>query len=153
MPTTAAIRTPRVNIREYVSLPSRVMCQPQEKTSRAPGRAWSSTACAVPDAYCRTPQGTRTVSTPSQPSTARRTTSGSSVGPGTTVIRSLNAASFGTLRSRHTPTTSYPRSSASRTMYCPSFPEAPMTQTLLTRSVLMARSPFAGMTTLWCKAR
>lgn len=95
-----------MNSREYWSLPSRVMCQPQEKTRRAPGRAWSSTACAVPDEYCRTPQGTRTVNTPSHPATARRITSGSFVSPGTTVIRPSNAASFGTLRSRHTPTTS-----------------------------------------------
>jgi hypothetical protein len=37
------------------------------------------------------------------------------------------------LCSRHTPTTSYPRSSACCTMYCPSFPEAPTMQTLIAR--------------------
>src|SRR5512132_3729532 len=55
----------------YTSWPSRVMCQPHEKTRRAPGGAWSSTACAVPVAYPWTPRGTSTTSTPSQPASAR----------------------------------------------------------------------------------
>src|SRR4029077_3603555 len=45
-----------------------------------------------------------------------------------------NASSFPTLRSRHTPTTSQPRSSARCTMYFPSFPEAPTIQTFITRT-------------------
>ena len=47
-----------------------------------------------------------------------------------TVMRPVNASSFSTLSSRQTPTTSWPRSSACWTMYCPSFPEAPTMQTL-----------------------
>lgn len=45
-----ALTTP-LNVREYTSWPSRVMCHPHENTRRAPGRAWSSTAWAVPDEY------------------------------------------------------------------------------------------------------
>src|ERR671919_1305273 len=70
------------------------MCQPHEKTSRAPGGAWSSTACAVPVEYPWTPHGTSTTSTPSQPATTRLITSGSSVAPGTTLMRPSNSASF-----------------------------------------------------------
>src|SRR4051812_10355996 len=60
-------------------------------------------------------------------------TSRSSVAPGTMLIRPSNSASLPTLLSRHTATTSYPRSSACRTMYLPSFPDAPTTQILMTR--------------------
>ncbi len=81
------------------------MCQPQENTSLAPAGAWSSTAWAVPEEYCCTPQGASTVSTPSQPSTARAMTPRSLVAPGITVIRPRNSSSLGTLFSRHTPTT------------------------------------------------
>jgi hypothetical protein len=52
------------------------------------------------------PKGASTVSTPSQPATARRMTSRSLVMPGTTVTRSAKRASFSTLCSRQTPTTS-----------------------------------------------
>jgi hypothetical protein len=82
------------------------MCQPHEKTSRAPGSAWSSTAWAVPVEYCRTPQGTSTVRTPSQPATALRIASRSLVAPETMAMRPLNASSLATLCSRQTPTTS-----------------------------------------------
>ena len=52
--TSARATTPTtfksaLNLQEYASWPSRVICHPQEKTRRAPGGAWSSTACAVPD--------------------------------------------------------------------------------------------------------
>src|SRR2546423_2275417 len=60
-------------------------------------------------------------------------TSRSSVAPGTILIRPSNSASLPTLLSRHTATTSYPRSSACWTMYLPSFPDAPTTQILMTR--------------------
>src|SRR4051794_19782197 len=60
-------------------------------------------------------------------------TSRSSVAPGTRLIRPSNSASLPTLLSRHTATTSYPRSSACWTMYFPSFPDAPTTQILMTR--------------------
>src|SRR3954464_5592084 len=109
------------------------MCHPEENTRRAPGRAWSSTAWAVPVEYPWTPRGTSTTSTPSQSSTASLITSGSFVAPGTTVMRLLNSSSFPTLCSRHTATTSWPRSSACWTMYFPSFPDAPTMQTLMTR--------------------
>src|SRR4051812_1839984 len=109
------------------------MCHPEENTRRAPGRAWSSTARAVPVEYPWTPRGTSTTSTPSQSSTAFLITSGSFVAPRTTVMRLLNSSSFPTLCSRHTPTTSWPRSSACWTMYFPSFPDAPTMQTLMTR--------------------
>src|SRR5215218_6456952 len=79
-------------------------------------RAWSSTAWAVPVEYPWTPRGTSTTSTPSHPATARLMTSVSSVAPGTIVMRPLNASSLPTLSSRHTPTTSWPRSSACCTM-------------------------------------
>ncbi len=114
---------------ESTSFPSRGICRPHEKTRRAPGRARSSTAWAVPVKSCRTPQRTRTVSTPSQPATAFRMTSRSFVSPGKTAIRPRNSSSLTTLRSRHTPTTSWPRSRQWRTMYFPSFPEAPTIQT------------------------
>ena len=87
----------------------------------------------VPVEYPCTPRGTSTTSTPSHPATARLMTWRSFVAPGMTVIRPLNLSSFPTLSSRHTPTTSYPRSSACSTTYCPSFPEAPTTQTLIAR--------------------
>ena len=79
---------------------------PQENTRRAPGAAESSTACAVPAAYPWTPRGTSTVRTPSHPATAWPMTSRSSVAPGITVICPVNASSFATLYSRHTPVTS-----------------------------------------------
>src|SRR6266540_3780734 len=136
------IFTSALSFHEYTSCPSRVMCQPHENTRRAPGGAWSSTAWAVPVEYPWTPRGTSTTSTPSHPATARLMTSGSFVAPGTTVIRPLNLSSFPTLCSRHTPTTSYPRSSACCTMYCPSFPEAPTMQTLTASSPWLPRSHF-----------
>ena len=49
------------------------------------------TAWAVPVAYPWTPRGTSTTSTPSQPATARSMISRSSVTPGNTVMRPLNA--------------------------------------------------------------
>ena len=64
---------------EQTSCPSRVMCHPHENTRRAPLGAKSSTAWAVPVAYCCTPRGTRTVSTSSHPETARLMTSRSLV--------------------------------------------------------------------------
>jgi len=36
--------TTALNVHEYTSWPSRVMCHPHENTRRAPGGAWSSTA-------------------------------------------------------------------------------------------------------------
>jgi hypothetical protein len=36
-----------LNLREYTSWPSRVMCHPHENTRRDPARAWSSTAWAA----------------------------------------------------------------------------------------------------------
>jgi hypothetical protein len=91
-------------------------------------------------------RGTSTVRTPTQPATALLMTSRSSVAPGTTVMRPVNASSFVTTCSRHTPTTSYPRSSACLTMYWPSFPEAPTMQTFITHI-----PPFAGR--LWLHKR
>src|SRR4051812_46383956 len=109
------------------------MCHPHENTSRAPGSAWARTAWAVPGEYSCTPRGTSTTSAPSEHATARFMTSGSSVAPGTMLIRPSNSASLPTLLSRHTATASYPRSSACWTMYLPSFPDAPTTQILMTR--------------------
>ncbi len=105
-PSQRTTFTSPLNVREYTSWPSRVMCHPHENTRRAAGRAWSSTAWAVPDEYWWTPHGTSTVSTPSQPATALLITSRSFVAPGMAVMRPLNASSFPTLFSRHTPTTS-----------------------------------------------
>ena len=79
-----------LKVGQYRYLPSRVMCQPPENMRRAAGRAWSRTACAVPDEYWCTPQGTSTVSTPSHPSTAFLMTGRSFLAPGKTVIRPLN---------------------------------------------------------------
>ena len=53
------------------------------------------------------------------------------VAPAMNVMRPLNAPSLPTLCSRQTPTSSYPRSRACRTMYLPSFPDAPTMQTLM----------------------
>src|SRR4051794_30446362 len=117
------------------------MCHPHEKTSRAPGCAWSRTASAVPDEQACTPRGTSTTSTPSQPATARLMTSRSSVAPGTMLIRSSNSASLPTLCSRQTAITSYPRSSACWTMYLPSFPDAPTMQIFMPRDRLPDTSP------------
>jgi hypothetical protein len=61
----------RLELPEYTSWPARVMRDPHENARRVPGRAWSSTARAVPDAYWRTPRGSRTTSTASHPGTAR----------------------------------------------------------------------------------
>src|SRR3954471_24533012 len=63
-------------------------------------------------------------------------TSRSSVAPGTMVIRLSKSASLVTLCSRHTATTSWPRSSASPTMCLPSLPDAPTMQTLMSRPPL-----------------
>jgi hypothetical protein len=95
-----------LKVGQYRYLPSPVMCQLQENMRRAAGRAWSRTACAVPDDYWCTPQGTNTVSTPSHPSTALLMTGRSFLAPGKTVIRPLNPSSLPTLRSRQIPTTS-----------------------------------------------
>jgi len=95
-----------LKVGQYRYLPSRVMCQPQENMRRAARRASSRTACAVPDEYWCTPQGTSTVNTSSHPSTAFLITGRSFLAPGKTVIRPLNPSSLPTLRFRQTPTTS-----------------------------------------------
>ena len=64
------------SLRLYRSCPSRVMCHPAGEDQAGVRPRASSTACAVPDEYCCTPHGTSTVSTPSQPATARATTRG-----------------------------------------------------------------------------
>ncbi len=105
-------------------LPSRVMCHPHEKMSAPPEARSRAPPGSLPVEYPWTPRGVITTRIPSHPATARLMTSRSSVAPGMTVMRPLNAFelphAFG---SRHTPTTRHRDPATCWTMYCPSFPE------------------------------